>query len=61
MSFKQYRIIFILIFMVASDGTFLIIEANDIDTTIQQQQQQTTNGMENAQSGKLFTSRIFFF
>ena len=50
MLFKQYRIIFILIFMLSSDGTFRMIKANDIETTLQQH----TNSMENAQSGKLF-------
>lgn len=56
MQFKQYRIIFILIFMLLSDSTFRIIKANNIETTLQQHMM--TNVMENAQSGKLF---IFFY
>jgi len=56
MQFKQYRIIFILIFMLLSDSTFRIIKANDVETTLQQHMM--TNVMENAQSGKLF---IFFY
>lgn len=41
--------------MLLNDSTFCIIKANDIETTLQQHTM--TNGMENAQSGKLF---IFF-
>jgi hypothetical protein len=53
MSFKRYRIIFILIFFI-SPGTY----ASDRETTIKQQQQQhVTNDMQEnpAQSGELFT------
>ncbi|XP_070496746.1 probable serine/threonine-protein kinase MARK-A [Chironomus tepperi] len=48
MLFKQYRIIFILIFMLLSDSTSRMIKANDIETTLQQHTM--TNGMENVQS-----------
>lgn len=51
MSFKQYRIIFILIFMLASGGTYLITAAEE--------QQSMTNEMENAQSGELFTFPLY--
>lgn len=53
MSFKRYRIIFILIFMLTSDGTHNVIMANDIETASNIQQQHTLpNELENAQSGK---------
>jgi hypothetical protein len=54
MPLNRHRIIFILIFMLASDGTHNGAAASDIETT-----KQLTNEMENAQSGELplFTSR----
>lgn len=59
MSFKRYRIIFILIFVLSSRdsrGTFAAVNANDRETT----KQHVTNDMENAQSGELFTFRLLY-
>lgn len=56
MSFKRYRIIFILIFLILCwDGTY--VDASE-ETT--KQQQHVTNDLENAQSGELFTFYLFF-
>lgn len=58
MSFKRYRIIFILIFVFSSrdggGGTITMVNAYDGETT----KQHVTNDMENAQSGELFTFRF---
>lgn len=53
MSFKRYRIIFILIFMLTSDGNCgtYAENANDKETT---KQHMMPNEMENAQSGKSY-------
>lgn len=57
MSFKRYRIIFILIFFILCwDGTY--VDASEAETT--KQQQHVTNDLENAQSGELFTFCLLF-
>lgn len=58
MSFKRYRIIFILIFLILCwDGTY--VDASEAETT--KQQQHVTNDLENAQSGELlFTFYLLF-